>query len=207
MARALALGIVVGFPIAASPGPIFFLVLRRTLARGWRSGLTSGLGVATGDAIYAALAAFGVAAVTTFLIAERRWIGLVGGIAIALIGLRMLEGPHPDPPPEGERNERGQLAGAYGSMVALTLSNPPTILSFTAVFAGLGLRAGSGWGPAVGLVLGVMLGSAFWWVVLTAVVSVVRERLTRAITRGISIGSGVALIGFGVVAAVLALSS
>ena len=79
MARALALGFLVGFPIALSPGPIFFLVLRRTLARGWPSGFVSGLGVATGDATYAALAAFGVAAVTTFLLAERRWIGLVVG--------------------------------------------------------------------------------------------------------------------------------
>ena len=78
MARALALGFVVGFPIAASPGPIFFLVLRRTLARGWRSGLVSGLGVATGDAIYAALAAFGVAVITNFLIGQRRLIGLLG---------------------------------------------------------------------------------------------------------------------------------
>src|SRR4029077_11459815 len=96
MARGVALGFLVGFPIAVSPGPIFFLVLRRTLAKGWRSGLVSGLGVATGDATYAALAAFGVAAVTTLLIAERRWIGLVGGIAIALIGLRALRGPHPE---------------------------------------------------------------------------------------------------------------
>ncbi len=59
MARALALGFLIGFPIAASPGPMFFLVLRRTLSRGWRSGVVSGLGVATGDAIYAGLAAFG----------------------------------------------------------------------------------------------------------------------------------------------------
>src|ERR1700730_5819369 len=99
MARALALGFLVGFPIAVSPGPIFFLVLRRTLARGWRSGFVSGLGVATGDASYAALAAFGVAAVTTVLVAERRWIGLVGGVAIALIGIRALRSPHPDPAP------------------------------------------------------------------------------------------------------------
>jgi threonine/homoserine/homoserine lactone efflux protein len=90
MVRPLALGFLVGFPIAVSPGPIFFLVLRRTLARGWRRGLDSGLGVATGDATYAALAAFGVAAVTTFLIAERRWIGLVGGIAILIIGIRTI---------------------------------------------------------------------------------------------------------------------
>jgi threonine/homoserine/homoserine lactone efflux protein len=143
MAKALALGFLVGFPIAASPGPMFFLVLRRTLARGWVSGLISGLGVATGDAIYAALAAFGVAAVTAFLISERRWIGLVGGIAIGLIGLRILvisAGPHPDPhpqavegkerdqPDQGEGNQPGR-SGAYVSTLGLTLGNPWTILA------------------------------------------------------------------------------
>src|SRR5213592_2666684 len=108
MARALALGFVVGFPIAASPGPISFLVLRRTLARGWRSGLVSGLGVATGDAIYAALAAFGVAVVTNVLISQRRWIGLLGGIALVVIGLRTIShNPRPDPPHKGGGNWRG----------------------------------------------------------------------------------------------------
>ncbi len=86
-------------------------------------------------------------------------------------------------------------------MVALTLSNPATVTAFIAVFAGLGLRVASGWPPAVALVAGVMLGSALWWVVLTAVVSRLRERLTPGITRGIGIVAGVALIGFGVVAA------
>src|SRR4029077_5625498 len=113
---------------ALSPGPIFFLVLRRTLTRGWRSGLVSCLGVATGDATYAALAAFGVAAVTTFLIAERRWIGLVGGIAIALIGLQTLRGPHPPAlPRERGRGEEltspragERVVGTYASMVVLT---------------------------------------------------------------------------------------
>src|ERR1700675_2823858 len=114
MARALALGFLVGFPIAVSPGPIFFLVLRRTLARGWRSGFVSGLGVATGDATYAALAAFGVAAVTNLLIGQRRWIGLAGGMAIFLIGLWTVRGSHPAPPPEGEaeiRAREGNLDG------------------------------------------------------------------------------------------------
>ncbi len=220
MARALVLGFLVGLPIAASPGPMFFLVLRRTLARGWVSGLISGLGVATGDAIYAALAAFGVAAVTAFLISERRWIGSVGGIAIALIGLRILvrsERPHPDPPLQaGERKERNQPdqreenqaggSGAYVSTLALTLGNPPTILSFVAAFAGLGLRAGAGWQPAVGLVLGVMLGSALWWVMLSGAVAILRRRMTPSITRGISVVAGVALIGFGLVAAISAIS-
>src|SRR3989442_15026976 len=161
MARALVLGFLVAFPIALSPGPIFFLVLRRTLARGWPSGFVSGLGVATGDATYAALAAFGVAAVTTFPLAERRWIGLVGGIAIAVIGLRTLRRAHPDAPPQA--GEGNRLAASYGSMVALTLSNPSTILSFAAVFAGLGIQGAGGWGSALALGGGGWLGSVGWW--------------------------------------------
>jgi threonine/homoserine/homoserine lactone efflux protein len=240
MARALALGVLVGFPIAASPGPMFVLIIRRTLARGWRSGFVSGLGVASGDASYAALAAFGVAAVTNLLVAERRWISLAGGIGLIAIGVRtVLESrdPLPDPPHKGEGNipcaapTRGReispvplpqggreisparlprggreigLAGSYFSTLALTLSNPPTILSFTAIFAGFGLRVGRGWLPAVGLVLGVTVGSAVWWGVLVAGVSVVRERLTPSIMRGIGVVSGLVLIAFGGFAAVSA---
>ena len=196
MARALALGLLVGFPIAASPGPISFLVLRRTLARGWRSGLVSGLGVATGDAIYAALAAFGVAVVTNVLISQRRWIGLLGGIALVVIGLRTIS---QNPPPRSSPKRAD-----YASMVALTLTNPPTILSFSAVFAGLGLRVEAGWLPAIGLVVGVMLGSALWWVVMTGLVSALRDRVTPAVTHAIRLASGLALIGFGVLALVSA---
>jgi threonine/homoserine/homoserine lactone efflux protein len=202
MARALALGFLIGFPIAASPGPIFFLVLRRTLSRSWRSGLVCGLGVATGDAIYAGLAAFGVAAITNALLGQRRWIGLVGGVAIALIGVQtLIRDPNPNPAPRAVEGNPFHLAGAYGSMVALTLGNPATILSFIAVFAGFGIRLGAGWQPAVALVAGVMLGSALWWIGLTAVVSLVRQRLTAGITRGIGIVAGLALIGFGTLAA------
>ena len=206
MARALALGFLVGFPIAVSPGPIFFLVLRRTLDRGWRSGFVSGLGVGTGDAIYAALAAFGVAAVTTVLLGERRWIGLMGGIAILVIGLRTLASPHPALARERGKGKdlagegtRSGLAAAYGSMVALTLSNPSTILSFTAVFAGLGLHVAGGWRPALALVVGVWLGSVVWWILLTGGASRLRERLTPSIIRGVGLFSGIALLGFGVV--------
>lgn len=195
MARALAFGFLVGFPIAASPGPIFFLVLRRTLARGWHNGLLAGLGVATGDATYAALAAFGVSVVTNFLIGQRRWIALIGGLALAVIGLRsLLTQPAAGPQVAAD----GRIAGAYLSTLALTLSNPPTILSFMAVFAGLGVRVGSGWRPALGMVLGVMLGSVAWWVLLTAAISVARERLTPRVTRGIGLASGVALVAFGI---------
>jgi threonine/homoserine/homoserine lactone efflux protein len=227
MTRALVFGFLVGLPIAAAPGPMFFLVIRRTLAHGWRSGLVSGFGVATGDAAYAALAAFGVAAITNFLVAERRWISLVGGIALIAIGVRIglasagtrmtpqtlasalassrtgdptsaPSGSHgPAGPPGEQGRESTQGWREFLSTLALTLSNPPTILSFTAVFAGLGPRVSSGWAAAVALVVGVMLGSALWWVALSAIVSAVRERLTLRVTRAVALISGLALVVFG----------
>jgi threonine/homoserine/homoserine lactone efflux protein len=119
MARALALGVLVGFPIAASPGPMFVLIIRRTLARGWRSGFVSGLGVATGDASYAALAAFGVAGVTNLLVAERRWISLAGGIGLIAIGVRtVLETPSLTLPTRG-REISGVLI-AFGGFAAVS---------------------------------------------------------------------------------------
>lgn len=193
MIKALGLGLLVGFPIAATPGPMFFLVLRRTVAHGWRSGLPSGMGIATGDGIYAVVAAFGISAVINLLQAQRRWIGLIGGIAIVAIGTRALvANPLPGRPPQA-----GDGMSAYASTLGLTLANPPTILSFLAVFAGLGVHVGSGWAPAAALVLGVTLGSACWWLALTALVTYVRRRVSSKLGRGIGIVSGLALIVFG----------
>ncbi len=200
MVRAVGLGLLVGFPIAVSPGPMFVLVLRRTIARGWRSGLISGAGIASGDAIYAALAAFGVTALINVLVAQRHWIGLAGGVAIGLIGLRTLvSNPLPAPPQkgEGELRRRPSLSTDYLSTLTLTLGNPPTILAFVAIFAGLGVRVGPGWPSAVGLVIGVLLGSALWWLLLTGAVAVARTRLSATVTRAIGVCAGAALIVLG----------
>ena len=93
----------------------------------------------------------------------------------------------------------------YASTLGLTLSNPPTILSFLAVFAGLGVHVGSGWQPAVALVLGVTFGSALWWVLLTTLISLVRQRISPTVTRAISVTSGLALIIFGLLITLQAL--
>ena len=187
------LGFLVGLPIAATPGPMFFLVLRRTLGRGWRGGLVSGMGIATGDGIYATVAAFGISAVINLLVQQRRWIGLIGGLAIVALGMRtLLRSPLAGSPPRV-----GEGASAYLSTLGLTLANPPTVLSFLGVFAGLGVHVASGWVPAAALVAGVTVGSACWWVLFTAVVAALRTRLSNNVARAIGIVSGLALIVFG----------
>jgi threonine/homoserine/homoserine lactone efflux protein len=204
MASNLLRGLVLGFAIAASPGPIFFFCLRRTVTRGFRSGIAAGLGVATGDGIYAALAAFGVAAVTGALVAQRRWLALLGGGALVVLGLRsLLAGPVKSEPKSVPANT-GPGAG-YLSTLALTLTNPATILAFAAVFAGFGLGRTGGPG-AILLVAGVLLGSTLWWVVLASLVASLRRRITPAVVRGIGLLSGLAIAAFGGLAIISAVS-
>ena len=196
-------GLIIGFTIAAAVGPISLLVIRRTIEHGGIYGFASGLGVATADASYGAIAAFGLTALTSVLVSGRLVLGIVGGVIIALLGIRtMLSRPG-----EVARDaERPGLAGAFASIYALTMTNPMTILSFAAVFAGLGLVSGSSFIDAAVLTLGVWAGSTLWWVVLTAIVTWLRERVSTRILLWVNRVSGAALVVFGIVAVAVALA-
>ena len=194
-------GFILGLAIAASPGPIFFLCFRRTLVRGWLNGVVSGLGVATADGFYAALAAFGIGAVTSVLVGERRWLALIGGAVLVVLGVRTLAYRPPSTEATSSSNGPG-LAWAYLSTLGLTITNPATIISFAALVAALGIGVGGGYlRPAV-LVLGVLAGSAMWWCVLARLATGLRARVTPNVVRGISAFSGMAILALGLVAAV-----
>jgi threonine/homoserine/homoserine lactone efflux protein len=192
-------GFVFGFAIAASPGPIFFLCLRRTLVRGWLNGLISGLGVATADGFYAALAAFGVGAVTSVLVGERRWLGLVGGAVLVVLGVRTVL----DRPMSGEAappSNGSGLGWAYLSTLGLTITNPATIISFAALVAALGIGISGGYLRPSSLVFGVFAGSATWWCVLAGLAAGLRTRVTPRVVRGISTFSGLGIVALGLLA-------
>ena len=75
------------------------------------SGLASGLGVATADATYGAIAAFGLTAVTDLLVDWRRLLGLVGDALLLWLvwkSLRTVPGEG-----HGGPTRRGGPTGAY----------------------------------------------------------------------------------------------
>ena len=199
MSSLLLRGFVLGFAIAASPGPIFFLCLRRTLLRGRLYGFVSGLGVASADGFYAAVAAFGFAAVVSAVAGGRRPLALVGGAVLIGLGLRILFERRDISPDSPATSGRG-LAWAYVSTFGLTITNPATIISFAALAATLGLSAGGGPARPVALVAGVLLGSAAWWGVLAIGASPIRTRLTPGVIRGVSVFSGLAISVLGMLA-------
>jgi threonine/homoserine/homoserine lactone efflux protein len=198
----LARGLAVGFTIAAAVGPISLLTIRRTIAHGRAYGLVSGLGVASADASYGAVAAFGLTAVTAVLVGARTALALVGGAFLVWLAIRTIRA-RPSASAV-ETDDRPGLPAAFLSIYGLTMTNPMTILSFAGIFAGLGL-AGRGGVDAALLTLGVFLGSSLWWVVLTAVVGRVRGRITVPVLVWINRVSGTVLLGFGAVAILAAL--
>jgi threonine/homoserine/homoserine lactone efflux protein len=191
-------GLVVGLAVAAPVGPIGVLCIRRTLADGRLAGLATGLGAATVDAFYGGIAAFGVTIISGLLLSQRVWIRLIGGLFLCYLGVKTIAAA----PAERAAAAAGSPPlRAYIAAVALTLANPPTILSFTAIFASLGMvTTGKATGAALLLVLGVLVGSALWWVLLSSGVAAVRARVTPRLLRWINRLSGALLVAFGVVA-------
>jgi threonine/homoserine/homoserine lactone efflux protein len=193
----LAKGLAIGFSIAAPVGPIGVLCIRRSLAEGPGVGLATGLGAATADALYACVAAFGLTAVSSFLIQWQFWLGLIGGLFLFYLGIRTFVSA---PVEAVQAREKSGLLSAYLSTVFLTLTNPATLFSFLAVFAGLGLGAIASYSAAGFMVLGVFSGSALWWLLLSNGVGLFRGRLNPSSMRIVNRVSGITLFAFGLYA-------
>ncbi len=176
-------GLAIGVAVAAPVGPIGLLCINRTLTAGF-----------TADAAYGAVAAFGLAALGGAVSAAGDGLRLAGGLFLLYLGVRAFR--KVAPARAAQAGATG-LVGGYLTSVVLTLVNPATILSFAAIFAGLGLAETGGFANAAALVAGVFLGSAAWWLFLSAAGAIARRRLPPAALRWINRLSGAIFAGFG----------
>ena len=198
---------VIGVAIAAPVGAMGVLCIQRTLARGWRAGVATGLGIATADGAYAALAAFGVAALSAMLVAWQTPLRLIGGAILIYLGVRsiLLAADDCDIGDASAEPLDENHAGTYLSALGLTLTNPMTIMAFGAVFASAGLVAQPGVASAGIATAGIAAGSLSWWLVLVSGVSLARVAAGPRLVVGVSRVSGAIIVGFGVLAVVSAI--
>jgi threonine/homoserine/homoserine lactone efflux protein len=205
-------GLVIGLAIAAPVGPIGLLCIRRSLAQGKLAGFVTGLGAAAADGAYGAIGAFGITAISALLVDQQRWLALAGGLFLIWLGIAGIRRSPASEAAAPTRNAR-DLAGYFFSTFALTLTNPATILSFAAVFAGLGLGAAAAGGMTAGsigaaliMIAGVFFGSAAWWLFLSGAIGWLRTRLGPGLMTWINRLSGLILVGFGLFAVWTALA-
>ena len=191
-------GFIIGISIAAPVGPIGVLCIQRTLTGGRLYGIFTGLGAAAADAIYGMIAAFGLTFISTFLVEQQNWFRCIGGIFLCYLGVKAFFSKPLDP---AASESHPSYITAIGTTFFLTLTNPMTILSFAAIFAGLGLMsATAGYLSASLLVIGVFTGSGTWWFILSGSTGMLRGKFNQGKLGWVNKISGMTISGFGVFA-------
>ena len=190
-------GIIIGVALAAPVGPIAFMCIQKSIAQGRLHGIIAGLGIATADAFYAAVTAFGLALISDFLLARQWFFRLFGGLALIAVGLKIVFAAPPD---LSVKSSSESYLKNYTTMLALTLANPLTILFFAIIIPGFGaVISGATWiNPAL-FVVGVFLGEVIWWVVLCGALGSMRNYLTQKRLHTINRLAGLVIAAFGVV--------
>ena len=170
-------GIIVGFALAAPVGPVAVMCIRRAMTCGFFKAFVTGLGAALADMLFGAVAGLGLTVISTFVLDNERIIGLAGGALVVALGVSTYRAPVVvSAGAVVVKSLHRDFAAAF--MMAIT--NPATMIAAAGVFAALGgVDVYSAPVTALWLVLGVFLGSALWWVILSGAVAVLRRPLVN----------------------------
>lgn len=191
-------GLILGFSIAAPVGPIGILCIQKTLRFGRLSGFFSGLGAASADTVYGFIAAFGLTLISQFLLAQQFWLRMIGGAFLIYLGMKTFTAKTTE---SSVKITHKTLLNDFISTFFLTMANPMTILSYIAIFAGMGLcNIAKSHLEATMLVIGVFFGSALWWFILSEGVTLFRKKVNQKVMKGINRVAGIIIFGFGITA-------
>ncbi|UUV16919.1 LysE family transporter [Fusobacteria bacterium ZRK30] len=186
-------GFTIGFLVAAPVGPIGILCIKRSLTKGRKSGLITGIGAATADTLYGCIAAFGMTTASNLLLTYKDIFQFIGIFFLLYLGVKSFFKESNEATIAIDRNNK--IFKDYISTFFLTVTNPSTILSFIAIFAGIGVLPKDTF-TVFSLVSGVFLGSSFWWLFLSFTASKVGNKIGSKQLTLINKISGVVLILF-----------
>jgi threonine/homoserine/homoserine lactone efflux protein len=191
-------GMILGLSVAAPIGPVSVLVIRRTLSSGHKFGFLSGLGATTAVTTYSLIAALGLTFVTNLLLGQQFLFRLIGGIFLCYLGVKIFLSKLAE---KGASAKGESLFRSYLSVLFLTITNPLAILTFSGMFAGLGLaQEGVNYISGLQVVLGVSIGSATWWLLLSIGVSLLQNRINSKVLSWVNRISGIIVVIFGLIA-------
>lgn len=180
-----------------SPGPNLLIVVQSSLASGRSAGIAAGLGVATGDALYAALGLFGMAA----LIAESgdlfALVKIAGGLYLLWLAWKTMRGGTAIVVEDASEACNVAPASLFVRGLVTDLANPQTVLFFASIFAVTLTTTTPAWAKALSWI-GIVAVSATWRSLLSFAFSHRRVRAFYARSqRTIERIAGAAFAAFG----------
>jgi putative LysE/RhtB family amino acid efflux pump len=196
MLTATALGLGLGFTVAAQVGPISLLCIRSVLRGAFLVGVAIGAGAAVVDVLYAAL---GVAGASRLLEVDalRIALGTIGAVVLAVLALRTLASAVRIRLGGESDDEVSTPWRAFLTSLGATASNPLTIASWAAIFSAASTADLVSSGPtAAALLLGVGIGTFGWFTVLSAGLALARRRVGPRFLTVVDVVAGAILLAF-----------
>ncbi len=195
-------GVIVGLLASIPLGPIGVICIQRTVNKGRLSGFLSGVGAATADTFFAAIAGFSLTFVIAYIFENQIYFQTFGGLVIILLGIKIFF-TNPIKQIRKHKRKKNNLVEDFFSIFALTLTNPLAIFLFIALFASMGVVSEDG--SLLDTFIstgGVFVGATLWWYVLTGLVNLFRKRFRLKQLWWINKISGSAILLLGVAAIV-----
>lgn len=176
------IGLLLGLIISAPMGPVGILCVRRTLHKGRKAGLLTGIGATIGDLIYAVstylLTYLGLSFVFDWIDAHHTVLKVIAILIILIFGIQMF---YSNPNfmerknnPDFEDEKPWQMVV---SSFAVAMSNPLMIIIFMAFFSRFSLSEEhiNPWLLFSISILSIAIGAFIWWCFITYLVQRIRE--------------------------------
>lgn len=189
-------GLLIALIFGVPAGAIGALTIGRTLEKGFAAGVLTGMGSSAADLIYACVGVFGITVVSDFLSSRQTVLQVTGGILVLLLGFGILCKKEPV---TVQNESKGTLSFCFLSAFATALVNPVTVFSFMAAFAAFGIQGGLSVEQGAVLIIGILIGTLCWWLLLSAITAYFRNKITGKIYRWLNGILGCLMTGFGIV--------
>lgn len=170
-------GIGMGLLVSVPLGPVGIMCIQRTINKGLRSGIFSGLGAASADLFYALIAGFGLSYIINFIEARQTIIQFIGSIIVVFVAFKIFY-TNPAVQLRKHRNKKGNPLEEVISIFVVTISNPAVFFAFLAMFAAFQvINTSAGYIGTITTISGIFVGSMLWWYILSAVINHFRNKI------------------------------
>ena len=198
-------GMIMGVLMAAPIGAVGLMCVKRAINGQWLRALAVGLGSATVDAAFGAVAALGLTIVATFLVEHQTELGLAGGLIVVVLGIGTYFAKVEE---DAGVTQTERAPRDFAKAFTLSLANPATFLGALGLFAALGPVDGTLERSAgLMLVVGVFCGSMTWWFLLSATARVFRTNFQPATLARLNKIEGLVIVVLGLIVMAVAISN
>ena len=176
-------GIIIGLCISIPLGPIGALTVQRTLDRGRKYGIATGLGAMLSDLTYTIIALFFVGFVIRYIEAHQMLFQIGGAVIVIAFGFFIFKNS-PSAQPQPNEKSKGSLFSDFFTASGIAISNPLILFLLIGLFTHFNFMVEKTLTNFLIGVSAILAGELLWWLLLTYTASYFKNKIN---TRGIKL--------------------